>query len=139
MSLLKNVIVGAALFGFIAVGMTSCGLLDDHMPQANELGGEDFTWSEGECFEFVYPVELEVNGERVSVANAEELDKLCEEDTGEEEATFIYPLDILREGSDTPTTLENDDQMDEIFFDCFGFDCPDDNDDNDEDPVNQDS
>ena len=122
----KNVIVFAALFGFLAIGMTGCELMhmEDAFNEDGQVFDEDFSFADGECFEFVYPVQVEFRGEQVSVASAEELDQLCEQETEEDEIQFVYPLQILREGATTPETLENDEQLDEVFFDCFSIDCP---------------
>lgn len=122
----KNVIVFAALFGFLAIGMTGCELMhmEDALNEDGQVFDEDFSFADGECFEFVYPVQVEFKGEQISVASAEELDQLCEQETEEDEIRFVYPLQILREGATTPETLENDEQLDEVFFDCFPNDCP---------------
>ena len=128
---IKRLFLAATLFALIGVTMTGCSFLDNNPADDQGDFGDDFSFAEGECFEFVYPIQVEFNGEAQEVPNAEALDALCEQDETGDALTFVYPVQITLEGATDPIILENDEQMDEIFYDCYGDECPDDYDEDD--------
>lgn len=121
----RKVIFGAALLSATLFGVTGCSLLNQDSP-LNDDGSVDyaeFSYSGGECFEFVYPVEVAVDGNTLAANSAAELDQVFEEIPEDAEFTFVFPLQITREGVAEAETVADEAQLEQVFYECFPEEC----------------
>ncbi len=79
----------------------------------------DYESSDGECFEFVYPISIILDeGDPVTVNSREELFNAT---YGAYHIDLVLPLDIIIE-NDSIVTINNYDELEAIIEDCFGDD-----------------
>ncbi len=108
-----------ALFTF-----TSCekSEIENHLYDAGLIEGLAEASGENECFDFVYPLMVNMpDGSTQTIANKEgwEVIKKWDEKKGEE-FSFQYPIDVIVDGA--TTTVNSEEEMDEVGKDCFGDD-----------------
>ncbi|MDG1778787.1 MAG: hypothetical protein P8H23_05515 [Flavobacteriaceae bacterium] len=79
----------------------------------------DYESSDGECFEFVYPISIILDeGDPITVNSREELFNAT---YGAYHIDLVLPLDIIIE-NDTIVTINDYDELEEVIEDCFGDD-----------------
>lgn len=127
----KKILASALLLCLTLLFATGCEKLSlRNLTGDWDFAGDSFASVETDCFAFVYPIQMTVGEEARTFNNAQELDQFCEEiaNAGDDtpEPAFVYPLDIIRTGQEAPTTLNRDEEMDEVFAECYGSDCEDD-------------
>jgi len=85
----------------------------------------DSTYIEELCFEFVYPINIELpDGSSVSVSDEENLFTTIyefyeENPDSDEDPTLTYPIDVVLEDG-TTATVNNEDELEEVFEECLG-------------------
>ncbi len=88
--------------------------MDEFEELIESCEGDD-DWDD-DCFEFVYPISLELeDGTTVTANNEDELEEIF--DSYDFEVEFVYPFDIILEDG-TQTTINNEDELDEVIEDC---------------------
>lgn len=95
-------------------------ILSTNSTTANNENGK-----EGECFTFIFPIEVVLpNGTNISTNNEEELETAIEdwyEAQGFEAAdpTLTYPISVVLEDG-TQQNIQNDNELEDLFEACFG-------------------
>ena len=90
----------------------------------DEDGDGDIDTELDNCFEFVFPISIDLPGEGTVQANSdEEIDDLLEDwfekyPESEDYPMLVFPLDISRPDG-TTATINSEEELESIFFECF--------------------
>lgn len=102
---------------------------------------EDSTYYEMDCFDFVYPLQLDIPGQGILDIDSEEafydvLDEWFEENEDEEDVedypTFVFPVQVILEDN-TTQSIADEEELCQLYYECYGDDWDDEDDWNDED------
>ncbi|MGB0929922.1 MAG: hypothetical protein ACPGVB_04050 [Chitinophagales bacterium] len=102
---------------------------------------EDSTDYEIDCFDFVYPFQLDIPGQGILDIASEEafydaLDEWFDENEGEEDVedypTFVFPVQVVLEDG-TAQSIADEEELCELHEECYGDDWEDEGDWDDED------
>ncbi|MGB1241235.1 MAG: hypothetical protein ACPG49_01850 [Chitinophagales bacterium] len=94
---------------------------------ANSSAEEDSTGYGIDCFEFVFPIEVNIPGSNATTVDSEEaffdlLDEWFEDNENENDIedypTFVFPIQVILDDS-TSQIVQNEEELCELHEDCF--------------------
>ncbi len=75
------------------------------------------------CFDYDFPITLsDGNGNTITVTNETEIQNFYEGLSEDADPEFVFPITIILVSDGSTVTINNDNEFDEVYGECFGMD-----------------